>query len=140
MRQPVSLAARRAFWPSRPMASESMRSGTVTEAMRFSSSMSTPTTWAGLSALATKTEASSDQGMTSIFSPPSSATTAWTRPPRWPDRGADRVEPLLAARDGHLAAAAGLAGDGPDLDGAGRISGTSSSKRRRRKFLCVRLT
>ena len=39
MRQPVSLAARRAFWPSRPMASESIRSGTVTAAMRFSSSM-----------------------------------------------------------------------------------------------------
>ena len=31
MRQPVSLAASRAFWPSRPMASESIRSGTVTD-------------------------------------------------------------------------------------------------------------
>jgi len=44
MRQPVSLAARRAFCPSRPMASESIRSGTVTLAIRFSSSMSTLTT------------------------------------------------------------------------------------------------
>ena len=34
-------AASRAFWPSRPMASESIRSGTVTLAMRCSSSMST---------------------------------------------------------------------------------------------------
>ena len=33
MRQPVSLAARRAFWPSRPMASERWRSGTMTMAV-----------------------------------------------------------------------------------------------------------
>ena len=31
IRQPVSRAASRAFWPSRPMASESIRSGTVTD-------------------------------------------------------------------------------------------------------------
>ena len=43
IRQPVSLAASRAFWPSRPMASESIRSGTVTLAIRCSSSMSTLT-------------------------------------------------------------------------------------------------
>ena len=53
MRQPVRRAASRAFWPSRPMASESIRSGTVTLAIRCSSSMSTDRTWAGLSALAT---------------------------------------------------------------------------------------
>ena len=41
-------------------------------------------TWAGLRALATNTPASSFHGMTSIFSPTSSATTAWTRAPRWP--------------------------------------------------------
>ena len=35
------------------------------------------------------------------------------------DRGADRVEALLAARDGDLGAAARLAGDGLDLDRAG---------------------
>ena len=84
MRQPVRRAASRAFWPSRPMASESMRSGTVTLAMRCSSSMSTEMTWAGLRALATNTAGSSFQGMTSIFSPDSSATTAWTRAPRCP--------------------------------------------------------
>ena len=44
IRQPVSFAARRAFWPSRPMARDSIRSGTVTDAMRPSSSISTPTT------------------------------------------------------------------------------------------------
>ena len=84
IRQPVSFAARRAFWPSRPIASDSIRSGTVTLAIRCSSSMVTLMTWAGLRALATKTAGSSFQGMTSIFSPPSSATTACTRAPRWP--------------------------------------------------------
>ena len=84
IRQPVSRAASRAFWPSRPMASDSIRSGTVTLAMRCSSSMSTEMTWAGLRALATNRLASSLHGMTSIFSPDSSATTAWTRAPRWP--------------------------------------------------------
>ena len=82
MRQPLSRAARRAFWPSRPIASESIRSGTVTLAMRCSSSISTDRTWAGLRALATKTPGSSLHGITSIFSPASSATTAWTRAPR----------------------------------------------------------
>ena len=84
IRQPVRRAARRAFCPSRPMASDSIRSGTVTFAIRCSSSMSTLITWAGLSAFATKTPGSSFHGITSIFSPPSSATTAWTRAPRWP--------------------------------------------------------
>ena len=34
MRQPVSLAARRAFWPSLPMARDSWKSGTTTRAAR----------------------------------------------------------------------------------------------------------
>ncbi len=34
IRHPVSRAASRAFWPSRPMASESWKSGTVTRAVR----------------------------------------------------------------------------------------------------------
>ena len=55
IRQPVSRAASRAFWPSRPIASDSIRSGTVTLAIRCSSSISTPMTWAGLSAFATNT-------------------------------------------------------------------------------------
>ena len=119
MRQPVSLAASRAFWPSRPMASESIRSGTVTAAMRFSSSMSTPTTCAGLSALATNVgrvlgpRDDVDLLAAQLGDDRLDAAAALA------DGGADRVEPLLAAGDGDLAAAAGLAGDGLDLDRAG---------------------
>src|SRR5207253_5206393 len=61
-RQPVSLAARRAFWPSRPMASESWSRGTVTCAVRLSWSMSTAVTRAGPSAAATKRSGSASQG------------------------------------------------------------------------------
>jgi hypothetical protein len=64
-------------------------------------------TWAGLSALATNVEASSDHSMTSIFSRAALA-----------DGRADRIETLLTGCHGHLGAAAGLAGDGFDLDRA----------------------
>ena len=53
IRQPVSFAASRAFWPSLPIASESWFSGTWAVAVRDSRSMSTLSTWAGLSAFAT---------------------------------------------------------------------------------------
>ena len=97
-------------------------------------------TWAGLSALATNTPGSSFHGMTSIFSPASSATTAWTRAPRWPTvaptgsspswRDATAtLERLPASRAMALISTVPL-----------WISGTSSSNRRRRKPLCVRLT
>ena len=140
IRQPVSRAASRAFWPSRPMASESIRSGTVTFAIRCSSSMFTPRTWAGDSALATNTDASSFHGITSIFSPASSATTAWTRAPRWPTvaptgrarPGARRPRPWSATPASRAIA---LISTVPAW-----ISGTSSSNRRRRKPLWVRLT
>jgi hypothetical protein len=59
IRQPVRRAARRAFWPSRPMASVSWSSGTMTVAWRPSSSTSTSRTRAGLSALATNRAGSS---------------------------------------------------------------------------------
>ena len=118
IRQPVSRAASRAFWPSRPIASDSIRSGTVTLAMRCSSSMSTEMTCAGLRALATNRLASSLHGMTSIFSPDSSATTAWTRAPRWPTVAPTGSRPSWRDADGDLRAAAGLAGDGLDLDRA----------------------
>ena len=59
IRQPVSRAASRAFWPSRPIASESWSSGTMTVAWLASSSTSTSRTRAGLSALATKRAGSS---------------------------------------------------------------------------------
>ena len=118
IRQPVILAARRAFWPSRPMASESMRSGTVTLATRASSSMWTPTTWAGLRALATKRgrvvgpRDDVDLLAAQLGHHGLHATAALA------DRRADRVQALLAAGHGDLAAAAGLTGDGPDLDRA----------------------
>ena len=140
IRQPVRRAASRAFWPSRPIASDSIRSGTVTLAIRCSSSMSTEITCAGLSALATNTAGSSLHGMTSIFSPDSSATTAWTRAPRWPTvaptgsrpswRDATAIfERLPASRAIALISTVPL-----------WISGTSSSNRRLRKPLWVRLT
>ena len=140
IRQPVRRAARRAFWPSRPIANDSIRSGTVTLAIRFSSSMSTPITWAGDSAFATKTLASSFHGMMSIFSPPSSATTAWTRAPRWPtvaptgSRPSWRDETATFEREPGSRAIA-LISTVPLW-----ISGTSSSNRRLRKPLWVRLT
>ena len=118
MRQPVSFAARRAFWPSRPIASDSIRSGTTTFAMRCSSSIVTPITWAGLNAFATNTAGSSCHGMTSIFSPPSSATTDWTRAPRWPTVAPTGSRPSWRVCDRDLGAAAGLARDRLDLDGA----------------------
>ena len=58
-RQPVRRAARRAFWPSRPIASESWSSGTITVAWRSSSSTITSRTRAGESALATNRAGSS---------------------------------------------------------------------------------
>ena len=82
--QPVSFAARRAFWPSRPIASESWSSGTITVASLVSSSTRTSRTRAGESALATNRAGSSLWGMMSIFSPRSSETTIRTRDPRGP--------------------------------------------------------
>ena len=60
MRQPVRRAARRAFWPSLPIASESWKSGTTTRAARAASSTTvTEETRAGLSALPTNVAGSS---------------------------------------------------------------------------------
>src|SRR6185295_14469391 len=82
--QPVSIEARRTFWPRRPIASESWSSGTQTSIRRASSSSTTLETSAGASALTTKVAGSGDHGMMSIFSPCCSATTACTRLPRMP--------------------------------------------------------
>jgi hypothetical protein len=59
IRHPVRRAARRAFWPSRPIASDSWSSGTITVACLPASSTSTSRTRAGDSALATKRAGSS---------------------------------------------------------------------------------
>ena len=115
-RQPVRRAARRAFWPSRPIASESWSSGTITVAWRSSSSTITSRTRAGESALATKRAGSSLWGMMSIFSPRSSETTIRTREPRGPTQAPTGSTPSAWEIDGDLRAVAGLAGDADDLD------------------------
>ncbi len=115
-RQPVRRAARRAFWPSRPIASESWSSGTITVAWRSSSSTITSRTRAGESALATKRAGSSLWGMMSIFSPRSSETTMRTREPRGPTQAPTGSTPSAWEIDGDLRAVAGLTGDADDLD------------------------
>ena len=84
MRYPDSLAARRAFCPSLPMASESWWSGTVTVAVPSSSSIWTSWTRAGLNASAMNARESSFHSTMSTFSPLSSFTTWRTRDPRAP--------------------------------------------------------
>ena len=79
--QPVSRAARRAFWPPLPMASDSWSSATITT-MRFSASTTrTSITRAGERARETNTVGSCDQGTMSMRSPPSSRTMLCTREP-----------------------------------------------------------
>ncbi len=56
------------------------------------------------------------------------------------DGRADRVKALLARGDGDLGAAAGLARDGLDLDGAAMDLRDLELEQARRKPLCVRLT
>src|SRR5258706_2364414 len=140
IRQPVRRAASRAFWPSRPIASESIRSGTGTFRIRCSWSISTERTCAGDRAFATNAEGSSLQGMTSIFSPPSSATTAWTRAPRWPTVAPTGSRPSWrepTATFERLPASRAIA---PISTVPPWISGASSSKRPLREPLWVRLT
>src|SRR5262249_25039984 len=84
MRQPVSLAAKRTFWPDLPMASDNILSGTTTNALLASSLTVTLTALAGDSASAINCAVSGDQRTMSIFSSYSSFTTACTREPRWP--------------------------------------------------------
>src|SRR5204862_27525 len=75
IRQPVRRAARRAFWPSLPIASDSWKSGTMTRAARAArSTISTEETRAGDRAWATISAGSSDQATMSVFSPCSSLT------------------------------------------------------------------
>ena len=78
--------------------------------------------------------------MMSIFSPPSSATTAWTRAPRWPTVAPTGSSPswrdATATFEREPASRAiALISTVPLW-----ISGTSSSNRRFRKPLWVRLT
>lgn len=78
--QPVSLAARRAFWPSLPMARDSWSSWMKAMAVLFFSLITcTPVATAGDSAAATNFAGSADQSTISIFSGPRFSMTARTR-------------------------------------------------------------
>jgi hypothetical protein len=112
------LRARRTFWPRRPMASDSLSSGTTSSMPLFASSMMTRDTSAGAMALQTKRAGSRSHGTMSIFSPRSSCTTACTARALHADAGADRVDVGVAARHGDLGARTGLAGSGDDAHDA----------------------
>ena len=117
-RQPVSRAARRAFWPSLPIASESWKSGTITSAMPVSSWMRTSRTFAGASARITNSGGVVAVGndvdllAAQLVHDLSDAHAART------DARADRVDVLVVRRDRELGAVTGLARDGLDLDDA----------------------
>ena len=135
IRQPVSFAARRAFWPSRPMASESIRSGTMTFAIRCSSSMSTVEDLGRAQGVGDEDRRVVVPGDDVDLLAAELGHDRLDPRAALADRRADRVEALLAARDGDLRAAARLAGDRLDLDGAAWISGTSSSNSRAQEAL-----
>ncbi len=84
MSQPVSLAARRTFWPRLPIARESWSSVTTTVARPNSKQRAISATSAGLSALAISIFEESFHRTMSIFSPPSSSTMLRIRLPRMP--------------------------------------------------------
>ncbi len=87
MRQFVNFAARRAFCPERPMASESWSSITTTEAVLppgLLSSTVTHITLGRLSALVMSVSGSSLHSTTSMRSPCSSREIVWMRMPRMP--------------------------------------------------------
>src|SRR5438105_224429 len=84
IRKPVSFAARRAFCPSRPIASESWLRGTSTVAVRVMRSIVTLSALAGPRAAATNASASSDQGTMSTCSLASSLRIARCRTPFGP--------------------------------------------------------
>ena len=119
IRQPVSLAARRAFWPSRPMASESIRSGhdDVGDAMLFVDP--------DLDHLG-RAQRLGDEGG-GVLGPFDDVDLLAAQlghdgldaGAALADCGPDRIQARLARRDGDLGAAAGLARDRLDLDRSG---------------------
>src|SRR6266849_8317579 len=148
IRRPVSLAASRAFWPSRPIARESWFLGTRTVAVRVTRSMVTLSAFAGPRAAATKASGSSDQGTMSTCS-----LASWLRMARWrtpfgpthaptgSSPGSVEETAILVRRPGSRAIA--LTCTVPAL-----ISGTSASSRRwtkaraaleTRTWACLRL-
>ena len=139
-RQPVRRAARRAFWPSRPMARESWKSGTMTSATPVSSWMRTSLTLAGESALATKSGWSSLKGTMSIFSPRSSVTTMRTRAPRAPTQAPTGSTLWSLDHTAIFVRWPGSRAQALISTTPSAISGTSSSNRRLIRPGCVRDT
>ena len=141
IRQPVSLAASRAFWPSRPIASESIRSGTVDvgDAVLL---VDVDREHLG------RAEGVGDERRRVVVPRDDVDLLAaelghdgLDAGAALADRRADRVEALLARRDGDLGAAAGLAGDGLDLDRPGvDLRDLELEEAACRKPLWVRLT
>ena len=82
--QPVSLLARRTFWPPRPIACESLSSATAMSIECFSSSTMIDCTSAGAIALMTNCAGLSFHSTMSMRSPFNSFDTACTREPRMP--------------------------------------------------------
>jgi len=110
IRQPVSLAARRAFCPSRPIARLNWSSGTITVAVLPPGARSfryTPVTRAGLMALAMKMAGSAFHSITSIFSLLSSLTIAWMRTPLMPTQAPTGSIPGWVAETATLARSPG---------------------------------
>ena len=112
MRQPVSLAASRAFCPSLPIARESILSGTTTDAVFFSSSQVHRQHLCGGQGVSYVHRAYREShGTTSTFSPPSSSTIFWMRWPFMPTHEPTGSTFACARGHSHFGAHTGLAGD-----------------------------
>ena len=115
-RQPVSRAARRAFCPSLPIASESWSSGTTTVACLFSSSTSTSRTRAGRQRLGDEAGRLVVEGDdVDLLAAQLGHDHAHARAAR-AHAGADRVDAVGVRHHGDLRAVARLARDVHDLD------------------------
>ena len=138
--QPVSFAARRAFWPSLPMASDSWLSGTTTREDFSLSATNTLCTRAGLSAEAIYSLGSLDHLTISIFSVFNSFTTFSTRMPRGPTHAP--TGSMLLSVENTAIFVRKPASRAMDLICTTplRISGTSISNRRFTSPGCVRET
>ena len=135
IRMPVSLAARRAFCPFLPMASDSWLSGTITSAEGCpspSSSIVTPDTLAGDSARATNVAGSCDHSTMSIFSPRSSRLMTWIRVPRRPTQAPIGSTSRLVEATATLARSPASRAVAFTTTMPSWISGISVSKRRAR--------
>ena len=137
---PVSFAASRAFCPRRPMARESLLSGTTTRALLLESLISTRDTSAGQSELPIKTLGSSLHSIRSIFSSSNSATIAWTRTPLTPTQVPTASIASSLAVTATFERLPGSRAIATISTCPSKISGTSCSNNPLIRFLCVRET